>query len=337
MKKIILLITIICFQLSTFSQVINGTIFDKNTDEKVLYAAIYFNGTFVGTTSNANGNFKLDVSKNSSMPLTISCMGYYSHTLNDYTTDKPLIIYLKPKAFEVNEVVVSAKSLAKKRKANLKLFKSIFLGSSLNAESCDIINEKDITFNYGSDHDTLKAFALKPIIIKNKALGYNITYYLDKFEYNKKSRDFIYKGNSIFNEDLITNETNKQLYEEERIKTYLGSRMHFFRALWTNNFISSGFQVKDLENIELNHNNIVIQAIVNIQDSINQFSKYISYPTNLSIHYNSKLSTMRFLNQRVYFDYTGYHSLGIFWEGEMSKKRIGDSLPYEYKPKLIIQ
>ncbi len=88
--------------------------------------------------------------------------------------------------------------------------------------------------------DTLKAFALKPILIINKALGYNITYYLDKFEYYKPGNSFFFMGNIIFNEDS----TKKMLYERRRKNAFLGSRMHFFRALWTDDLNSCRIHCK---------------------------------------------------------------------------------------------
>ena len=116
--------------MAAYCQVINGTIIDSKTDSTICFATIYFNGTFVGTSSDINGNFKLDISKNASMTLTVSSIGYYSVTLSDFLTDKPLIIYLEPKVFEINDVFVSAKSLARKRKVNLRLFKNEFLGKT---------------------------------------------------------------------------------------------------------------------------------------------------------------------------------------------------------------
>ena len=99
---------------------------------------------------------------------------------------------------------VTAKSYEKDRKANLKLFKKEFLGSTTNSRNCEILNEDDISFNYGSDRDTLKAYALKPILIFNRALGYKITYYLDIFEYTRKSNGLSFTGSIIFTEDLAT-------------------------------------------------------------------------------------------------------------------------------------
>lgn len=333
MRKFILLIVFIDFHIVAYNQVVSGTVFDSKTDSTICFATIYFNGTYIGTSSDINGNFKLDISKNASMALTISSIGYYSVTLTDFLTDKPLRVYLEPKVFEINEVFVSAKSLERKRKVNLRLFKNEFLGKTANAKSCEIINENDISFNYDSDRDTLKAFALKPLFIYNKALGYKITYYLDKFEYYRKSKSFSWTGNIIFNEDLSTDEISKKLYEEKRNITYSGSRMHFLRALWANDLKLSGFEVKNSDNINLNYDTIVINEFSNLKDEPNRYNKFIISPFNLYIFYNKEISNIIFRNPKIYFDETGYcDSSGITWLGDMVKKRVGDTLPLNYKP-----
>lgn len=334
MRKFFLLITFLNFQIVAYNQVINGTIVDSKTDSTICFATIYFNGTYIGTSSDAMGNFKLDISKNASMALTISSIGYYSVTLTDFLTDKPLMVYLEPKVFNINEVFVSAKSLERKRKVNLRLFKNEFLGKTANAKSCEIINEDDITFNYDSDRDTLKAFALKPILIYNEALGYKFSYSLDKFEYYRKSKSFSYIGNIIFNEDLSTEETSAKVYEEKRKITYLGSRMHFIRALWANDLKSSGFEVKNSDNVNLNYDTIVIKEVSNLNETQNMYNKFIVSPCDLYIQHNKDLSNIVLRKPKVYFDKTGYYdSSGITWLGDMVKKRVGDTLPLGYEPK----
>ena len=226
--------------LVAYNQFIKGTVFDKKTRDKIAGAAVYFNGTFAGTLTDKNGNFRLDMSKNTSMPLSISALGYYSVTLNSYSTTDSIIIQLAPKTFHLDEVVIRDKSLVRERKSNIRIFKEVFLGTTPNAASCKIINENDITFNYKTDKDTLRAFALNPLKIENRALGYNITYFLDNFEYDRKNKTFFFKGNLVFNEEMPTEETHKQSYEQQRINSYKGSKMHFFRELWADNLRDAG-------------------------------------------------------------------------------------------------
>ena len=328
MRKLVLLFIFINLFNVAYNQVIKGTVLDNETKSPIGFAYLYFNGTFTATQADQNGHYELDVSRNALMPLTISAIGYYSSTLNDFSPEKTNLIYLIPKLYELKEVIINANSLAKRKKADLRLFKNVFIGETDIAFECKILNESDITFNYGSDKDTLKAFASKPLLIDNKALGYKITYYLDRFEYIRKNKSFFYKGNAIFNEDLNTNERQKQSFEINRRYSYFGSRMHFFRALWVNDLKSEGFTVKTPSNVNLNYEDIVIQE--------NSLRKFLKYPENVNIYYFTRLPIghIVFLKERVYFDNSGYYDeLGISWEGYLASQRVGDFLPYEYQVK----
>jgi hypothetical protein len=328
MKKIILLLILIYFFQNGHAQIIRGTVLDKSDNIKINFASIYINGTSIGTNSDQNGYFELDITKYGSLPLTISALGYYTVTLTDFSSEKPIEVYLTPKTFELNEVVVVAKSTAKERKANLRLFRDQFLGSSYNGQNCIIMNEGDITFKNDTSRDTLKAFASKPILIVNNALGYKITYYLDKFEYYRKSKSFLYKGSAFFNEDMSAALTKKNFFEKKRKIAYLGSRSHFFSSLWTNSLKSNGFIVRNSVDEIINYEDIVIVRT--------GFKKYLSYKGDLYIYYLSKSpnSYIEPLKDQIFFDSNGYFDgSGLKVVGQMAQQRIGDFLPYDYKLK----
>ncbi|MCJ7819735.1 MAG: carboxypeptidase-like regulatory domain-containing protein, partial [Bacteroidales bacterium] len=184
MKRYFFLILIFAIVSSNaFSQIIKGTVLDKNSRAPVDFAAVFFNGTFVGTNTDKNGCFELDISQNSSMPLTISALGYNSVTLTEYYINKPISIFLETKVFGLKEVIVSGKASSWTRRINLEIFLREFLGSTLNSWNSEIVNKDDIIFYQNPGTDTLNAYSLKPIIIQNKSLGYIIYYYLDKFAY----------------------------------------------------------------------------------------------------------------------------------------------------------
>jgi hypothetical protein len=329
MRKFVLLILSLNFYLAGYNQIIKGTTLDQATKSKIPFAYVYFNGTFVGTSADENGYFELDITKNSAMPLTISAVGYYSVSLTGLSAEKPVVVYLKPKVYEVSDVVINGKSLVKRRKTNLSIFRSAFLGSTPNARNCEITNESDITFNYDNDRDTLKVFASKPIVINNKALGYKITYFLDEFElYRRENNSFYFTGNIIFNEDLTSDVTKKQFFESNREQSYYGSRMHFFRVLWEGKLDFSAFKIKDQNNTTLTYKDIVFKE--------NSISKYIKYPKKLGICYDEPTpsSYISFPEGDIYFEQNGYFDpLLIEWEGLMAEKRIADWLPYEYSLK----
>jgi hypothetical protein len=325
MKKIILFLLLINSVSIGYTQIIKGTILDKSNNSKISFATVYLNGTSVGTYTDQNGYFELDITKYNTMPITVSSLGYYSVTLSDFSKDKTLVAFLTPKIFELNEVVINSKSLAKERNLKLIDFRNQFLGTTDNGQSCEIINEKDISLNYNSDKDTLNAFASKPLIIYNRRLGYKITYYLDKFQYYKRTKFLSYEGSIIFSKDSINTDAQEQTFERRRKYAYLGSRMHFFRILWANALKGARFTIINSSDESLYYNNIVIQKDDN--------RKFLTYHEKIGIGYYSRepSSYIEFLKKEVYFDKNGYYDpSGLAWDGQMARQRIGDLLPYEY-------
>ncbi len=327
MRKLILMLFIVYTCIAS-AQVIKGTIYSKKTKSPISFASVYFNGTLVGTTSDVNGNFVLNYRHYSSMPLTFSAIGYYSTSIIKYSAVKSLQIYLVPKEYELMEASVKSKSLVRKRKRYLALFRDEFLGTTRFAGECKILNEKDITFNYNTDKDTIKAFALKPIVVENKALGYKVTYYLDKFEYYNQKEATFFSGNILFKEDR-TSESMQNQFNENRKYAYLGSKMQFFRALWSNSLKRNDFIVSVLRSRTMEFDILLKYKDIVSQDSKN--NKFLKYPESLLINYSGRYSAVTFLKEYVYFDQTGYFDpTGINWTGDMSNKRIADWLPYEY-------
>lgn len=326
-KTIVLLILINLFTVG-YSQIIKGKVMDLNTQTVIDFAAVYFNGTSTGTYTSQKGYFELDISQYKSMPLTISALGYYSITLDNLSSNNLYIVYLTPKEYELSEVIITAKNNSLKRRISLNTFKREFLGTSSNARSCYLENENDIMLTFKPKSDTLKAYSLNPIIINNKALGYKLIYYLDKFEYSNSKGYFRIIGSCIFIADTTNFINLQEQFERKRFSTYVGSRMHFFRSLWENNLDQAGFIVTDPSVSKLTYDRIVTQT-----DSL---SKYITYPEKLLVIYYSgfQQGIIEMIKDSVNFDKDGFFDpLGILWEGKMAEKRIGDLLPFEYKPK----
>ena len=325
------------FGVFAYCQVIKGTVYDSETEIPLQYTGVYITGTLAGTSTDEDGEFELDISKFKSNPLTIRAVGYQTLILDSVSENIRYKIYLTGELFEIEEVRVETKNLVRRRKANLKLFKREFLGTSGNHKLCEIINEEDISFNYDSDKDTVRAFARKPIKILNGALGYVITYHLDMFEYDKDRNVVSFSGDIVFDEDLAVGQSNDGSYFAKREDAYLGSCMHFIRSLWSNSLkknrftisrytydvLSSGVSLSSMPNANVSHDDIVVQD--NLQN------KYLSNAKELSIHYGSMYSKMYYLKRNVLIGKNGFYDpSGIRWYGHMASQRIGDMLPYDY-------
>jgi len=333
-KKLILVSILLACSLTSYNQIIKGYVFDKETKKPVTYATVFFNGTSVATYTDENGFFRLDIKKNISMPLTVSALGYYSETINDFSPGKDLQVYIMPKLFEVDEVNISARGNPRIRRQNLEIFRREFLGRTENAKDCRIMNEDDIRFVTSRNEDTLKAFSLKPIIVINNGLGYRITYYLNKFEYVKPAYFHNLVGDFLFEEDTASI-LDRQNFISKRLSTYYGSKLHFLRSLYRNDLTRQGYSVNN------NGKPLAYYEMVRYKLSTDpaQTKRYIhysgSFPDTLTISWlpGKAESGMELFRDYIYFDATGYfRGPGIIWHGEMARQGIADLLPYEYQP-----
>ena len=322
-----ILILLLSFIINVNAQTISGQILDYQTNKPVPFANIYFNNSYNGTTSDIDGNFKLNISQNLGEELVVSYVGYKSQLIKKYESGKFYQIYLMPHIFVLKEIVVIADDTPRKKK--IKMFLREFLGQTDNAKKCTIENLSDLHLVYHKSSKNLIAFSSKPLIIHNKALGYRIKYYLDEFE--KNNNRINYRGYSIFEEDITISDKEFIKIERRRRKAYFGSIKHFFRVLWNNELKKSKFRVYDDKNTT---ETTLKSNIQNESDDV----KYLIYPNALKIIYNEyKISYLEFEdNDRIFFTKSGYFDpKGHNWQGYMSTQRVGDLLPYEYRPLFV--
>jgi len=305
------------------AQSIKGKLFDAETDSLVAFASVYFNAAFKGTSSDSEGNFELNIKEYQGQSIVFSCVGYESTVLEEYEPGHFYNVYMKPRHTLLEDVLVEPDEMPRELKE--RIFKNQFLGWSDNSMSCQIQNIEDIRLVYFKSSNTLEGYCDKPIIIWNKALGYKITYYLEKFESRRES--LIYQGNFYFENEESFSKPQFKRVQKRRLQTYKGSRMHFFRAMWNDGLKKEKFIVSTGSKKQMEYEELVTE--------MPEYKKYLSGVTPLIVKYRSSaLTTLQMKNPEVFFDQKGYFDpSGISWSGEMSNERVGDLLPFGYLPK----
>ena len=306
MRGLLLALLVFCSS-SIQGQILRGVVLDGQSGAPIDYASVFFSGTFVGTTTDRDGGFELDISKYRNRPLTVSAVGYQTNTISELHPSELLKVSLTPRVFELEEVTVSTKSLVRKRKTCLRIFRREFIGSSSNAHKCYILNEEDITFNYGSDKDTLKAYAANPLQILNLSLGYEITYHLDRFEYARKTQTTLYTGDIVFKRDMGAGGKDLAKFKRRRAYAFTGSCGHFFRRLWADELEESGFYIRRAKDGSyLGYSDLVIQDTRGM--------KYLVCFEDLDIDYYDRPSHASFIKNKVYFEADGYYDpIAVIW------------------------
>lgn len=84
----------------------------------------------------------------------------------------------------------------------------------------------------------------KPIEIENHALGYHITYFLDRFEMDFGRKRLGYTGYPLFEEMIPFKPSVKKGWTSCREQSYKGSLIHFMRTLRENTLMQEDFIVR---------------------------------------------------------------------------------------------
>jgi len=251
LKKIFWLLILLLAHPLLFSQsVIRGTVISKDSRQPLPSVSVYLNNTSLGATSNDQGIFILRSVPPGKFRLVASSIGYENFdTLID--SRKPIhdfTISLQIKAQELEGFAVSPPDPDGWKKWGA-LFTDLFIGTvPKRANNCKLMNPEVIKFRLNANN-TLTANAREPLLIENYALGYEIKYKLDEFEYDLNSKSINYSGYALFTDLALSHPKRASQYARERWETYQGSLLHFMRAVFADELKTQGFEMRSLGKI----------------------------------------------------------------------------------------
>ena len=213
-------------------ETVQGRVVDAETGEPLAGAHVFLNGTTHGTTTDADGHYRLDRLPPGSHEIAASMLGFelqarrWQPTPNGPST---LDFRLRPAVIALGEVVVSS-SRPETWAAYLERFRDLFLGTTDNAERCVMINPEVLNFAYNIDTDRLVASTIAPLVIENRALGYRVFYHLKEFEVREGVVRYL--GTSRFEELEPRNKRERRRWNRRRRQTYEGSMPHFLATVF---------------------------------------------------------------------------------------------------------
>ncbi len=289
-------------KISVFGQItINGIVTEKNGP--LEGAAVYFNNTMLGTTTDFDGKFSIKV-REGIYDLVVSYLGYKKiiYSLNTSSYKKSLVFKLEEEQNTLDEVVITKTIYNDEWKYNLEVFKREFIGRTEISSECKILNPEVLHFNFDAKNNVLTAIARKPLEIKHESLGYKIIYELEDFTINKNMVSYL--GFSRY-ENLKGSKRKQLQWKENRLTAYNGSYTHFFQTLLKNTTYKEGFiihQFKRELNPERPSENTIQKARNLIKNSGNliDFSKKIETPITAI---DSAILVLKKVNLPEYIDY----------------------------------
>ncbi len=358
MKKYVLLLLLcvcaVALQAQEKTISILGKVVDSSSQTVLAGASAFCPNTTYGTISNNNGLFFLRLPQGG-YDLVISYTGYEKHLLridNNFSVTDTLVILLKKEDKTMTEVAVVGSTEVPDGFAKYgAFFIENFIGNTPNADRCTIKNPEALRFYFYKKKNRLKVTAREDLIVVNDALGYTIRYQLDSFSYDYTSKISQFTGYPLFTE-IDTTESVKAMYVKNRARTYLGSRMHFMRALYDSLVEEEGFIVEQLSK---EGNEFKGTRISNLYDSLHYAndsgSVVLDWNGSYRVSYKPVLPDKRFLTQFKLPTNTRYQITvldiangfiieenGYFYEqydvvntGYWAWKKLAELLPYDYE------
>lgn len=226
--------------LSAQENEISGVVRDYKTNETLPGVNVFLDKTNRGTSTNKYGRFHLDDIPDGLYTVVASMVGYKKLELElTFPRDKThqFEFLLKPDTVKLKEVVV-VENRPRKWLRNLKKFKEYFLGYTKNADKTEILNPEVLEFK---SNNSFIATALKPLEIRNNALGYDITFFLDRLL--AKDQILQVNGHSLYTEREPENSKQLANWMAERKRAYNGSYRHFTQSLNNGNYYEEGFRI----------------------------------------------------------------------------------------------
>ncbi|MGZ2371656.1 carboxypeptidase-like regulatory domain-containing protein [Ancylomarina sp. YFZ004] len=230
---------------------ITGKVIDSISKQPIINAAIFISGTTIGTTTNKNGEFKLE-SPYVPFQLVIMHLSYKLVVL-DIKSAGNFHVELINRPLNLSELSVCAKNM---RRRNLRLFYKYFMWNS-NKQQVKVLNDSVLSFR--RDGHDFHAYCKTPLLLENKYLGYNIKLIIQDFHVCKKQMSsgkklklksgsgigvFKLKGFYYYKPADIENPQKKLVIKRNRRKHYFGSLRHFLTSMYQNKFKENGYDIK---------------------------------------------------------------------------------------------
>ena len=349
----ILFILLSCFiGFPLAAQTLQGVVLETGTQKPIQGASIFFHGTSFYCITDEQGHFSLTIPQKINTPLIISHVSYQPLSYPYPYNNLPDSLFMQEKVMDLQAVVVSIDVFSRKLKMNA--FRRHFLGETIAGKSCTILNEDDIQVSFNPHDNTLRAFCDAPIIIYNAYLQYTMQYHLRDFfiQYTRKTLSDKYMiryridGSCIFTDEAPE---DPSAAKRRRI-TYERSYAAFFYDL-VHGKINQGRSESSFRALGINSKVIDIAATHHLTDSLNLHAVHVDFPPEIQRDtidrlgrkiYGQMLVTFK---NRIYSvinyykpsflidDFGNFDSgSGIFFEGDMAIQRIGNMLPYNYRP-----
>jgi len=333
--------------------VLVGHVLDSASDQPLQGAHVFIASSLLGVASDIDGTFLMNHIPPGAHRIVVSMLGYEPATIDTLLRANrtyELDVRLNSTSVELEEVVINAR-LARRWQRRLKKFTRLFLGETRNSAYTTILNPEVLSFK--SRLGKLSATADVPLIIENRALGYQLQYYLKEFFYVGST--IKYDGEPSFTELLPKDSLEWERWQINRETAFNGSNRHFLLSLIRQRTEEDGFVVHQRFSFEPNSSRFPIDPARLIEPGPTTLENFFTFSRILEVTYSNEFEDESFKkwqrqpnwqrpgHQRSFMELNSGPTLidesgevidpyGVVMYGYFAFERIADKLPKEYRP-----
>jgi len=282
---ICILLSLLSTSLTPAQQKVSGIVVDASSGHPLAAISVYLNNTSIGTTTNAKGEFTIGHVPPAIYKLIASGISFKTFSTMIDTRDS--VPYMTIQLTRTADLLQGAQVKAPDPDGWTKwgrLFTNLFIGTSPPAGDCHLLNHEVLKFRMNDDN-TLTVYAVKPLLLHNAALGYDISYDLEELDYDLSTAVVAYSGH-VFFKDLSLAHTGGRAttWRRNRLEVYNGSILQFMRSLYTNTLQTQGFELHSLAKIPNREKQRVKRLLATkqkIDDSTNYYKTVLHQPDTI--------------------------------------------------------
>jgi CarboxypepD_reg-like domain len=354
LRHVVILLLLISSFAATAQFTVTGRIVDSATKEPMGGASVFCQNTTIGTASNKEGEFTLNL-KSGGYELIISYTGYQTKLVQITHADNRIPdIQMAKEDKSLGEVIIKSSNEVKDGWEKYgAFFLDHFIGTTPNAANCKLLNPEILHFYLLKKSNKLRVLATEPLLIENKALGYNMRYQLDSFMYHYNTDINLYRGYCLYTE-MEGDANMKKTWYFNRRNAYFGSKLNFMRSYYDSTVAEEGFMISLVDENNPTKYNKITEVYDTLYygalDSTGQVE--IWFPRKFSVTYTKKKPDPEYLKQYklpknvaaqvsyimltegIAIKENGYYYEQKDWinQGYWSWLNLADQLPYDYAP-----
>jgi hypothetical protein len=349
----------------SFSQSISGVVKEKGTGLPLPFANVFINNTTIGAATDIDGKFRLSGNFSSEIEMVASFVGYVTEVKTVSFRGKNEVqidFQLTFNESNLSEIELKAKR-DKSWERELRRFEESFLALPDDPYKADIeiLNPWVLDFgkvkaNKGPNY--LQATTQEPLKIKNKALGYDLTYYLQDFRVMRNGTRFF--GQVFYEPIKSENPQESEEWINARGNNYHSSLRHLNQSILLNSRDSIHFSIYQVlpEKMdrrrtndfyeELNKSIVLVSKDSILRRPMGDGTYRVFLPRRMEIHHLDK-SWRNDYYTNVYHAISwieapeGYYDIDrrgtlinptqLLLSGYLGRQRVARILPLDFEPK----